>query len=73
MTIEDGSEVIQTQIEKTSAPKGGDLPDGCSRREVGAGNGGLSRAKYINKARGHGGEHHSSGYAIRPVKVRGCE
>jgi hypothetical protein len=33
MTIEDGSEVIETQIEKTSAPKGGDVPDGCSRRK----------------------------------------
>jgi hypothetical protein len=51
MTIEDGSKVIETQIEKTSASKGGDLPDGCSRREVSAGKGGLSRAKYIKSAR----------------------
>src|SRR5271166_3421185 len=47
--LEDGSKVIGTQIEKTSAPKGGDIPWLLLKRKAGAGKGRFNRVTYIQR------------------------
>jgi uncharacterized protein DUF3455 len=53
--LEDGSQVIGTQIEKTSAPKGGDIPWLLLKRKAGAGKGRFSRVTYIQRVDTEGG------------------
>ncbi|HKM55707.1 MAG TPA: DUF3455 domain-containing protein [Isosphaeraceae bacterium] len=53
--LEDGSQVIGTQIEKTSAPKGGDIPWLLLKRKSGAGKGRFSRVTYIQRVDTEGG------------------
>ena len=53
--LEDGSQVIGTQIEKTSAPKGGDIPWLLLKRKSGAGKGQFSRVTYIQRVDTEGG------------------
>ena len=53
--LEDGSQVVGTQIEKTSAPKGGDIPWLLLKRKAGAGKGRFSRVTYIQRVDTEGG------------------
>jgi hypothetical protein len=70
--IEDGSKVIGTQIEKTSAPKDGGIPRLLLKRKAGVGKGRFSRGTYIQRVDTERGIA-PPGHAIRPVKVRWCE
>ena len=53
--LEDGSQVIGTQIEKTSAPKGGDIAWLLLKSEAGACKGRFSRVTYIQRVDTEGG------------------
>jgi hypothetical protein len=53
--LDDGSQVIGTQVEKTSAPKGGDIPWLLLKRKSGAGKGRFSRVTYIQRVDTEGG------------------
>jgi hypothetical protein len=70
--LEDGSKVIGTQIEKTSAPKDGDIPWLLLKRKSCSDKGRLSRVTYIQRVDTKGASP-PQGHAIRAVEVRRCE
>ena len=53
--LDDGSQVIGTPIEKTSAPKDGDIPWLLLKRKSVAGRGRFSRVTYIQRVDTEGG------------------
>jgi hypothetical protein len=53
--LEDGSKVIGTLIEKSPAPKGGDIPWLLLKRKAGAGEGRFSKVTYIQRVDTEGG------------------